>query len=125
MKTLSMFVAAALATLVPIASASRQNTSAWNTPSRRRFGVRRTNNKLSQTRVPTSFDIEQLSAAEAANELDIMMVVQNEAASSIPTEESFPRTPRQIATEGARAAVVACVSAAAIGGARHALEMIL
>ena len=42
--------------------------------------------------------------------------------STSATLEYYP--PRRIVADGARAAVVAVVSAAAIGGARHAIEMI-
>lgn len=130
MKIPSMLILALLA--APIATAGRRNTSAWNTPSRGRFGIRRTNN----INTSGSYIVEQaLSASSSSScadevvDMNMILQLQDEESSSQMIEESMmmqtPNSRRQIVTDGVRAAAVACVSAAAIGGARHALEMIL
>jgi hypothetical protein len=57
--------------------------------------------------------------------MDILLL-QDESPSSPPSAESAAEGyhARRIVADGARAAAVAFVSAAAIGGARHAIEMI-
>lgn len=128
MKTLIIALLAA-----PIATAGRRNTSAWNTPSRGRFGIRRTNTNDTSG----SYIVEQaLSASSSSSssradevvDMNMILQLQDEESSSQMIEESMmtinPNSKR-IVTDGVRAAAVACVSAAAIGGARHALEMIL
>ena len=118
MKNLSSFILAVLgmAALVATADAvaARRATSAWNTPSRRKFGMTR---RTMKTRSNPSFIVEQKTAA--ADELHA--IVQDEPSS---LAESLPRNPPRVLPSSARAAAVACVSAAAIGGARHAIEMI-
>lgn len=59
--------------------------------------------------------------------MDRLLQMQEEDSHPAMIEESIHSgyDSRRIVTEGVRAATVACVSAAAIGGARHAIEMIL
>lgn len=124
MKAPSILIVAACAVpLVPTATAGRRNTSAWNAPSRGRFGIRRTNSNNISKAGSTSFIVEQsLPSSLCADGLDDMdMALQDE---SLIEESMRNNDPRWIITEGVRAAAVACVSAAAIGGARHALEML-
>ena len=93
------------------ASVSRRETSAWNAPSGRTFGVRRAVKSQSK---PT-FIVEQKEASSD----DLLDFIQDGLNS--PSDE--PSAPR-IVPASARAAAVACMSAAAIGGARHAIELI-
>jgi hypothetical protein len=126
MKTTSMMIialVAALAALFVPTAAGRRNTSAWNTPaSRRRFGIRKTNIR------PTPYIVDQAlssSSADDLSEMDRLLQLQEEDSHSAMIEESMHSSSdsRRIVSEGVRAAAVACVSAAAIGGARHALEI--
>lgn len=128
MKAPSILIVAACAVpLIPIATASRRNTSAWNAPSRGRFGIRRTNSNNISKAGSTSFIVEPLSSspsslcADGLDDMDMALQLQDE---SLIEESMRNNDPRWIITEGVRAAAVACVSAAAIGGARHALELL-
>ena len=129
MKSPSILIVVAFATAP--ATAGRRNTSAWNNPSRGRFGIRRTNNNNISQPGSASYIVEQALAASSscadgrANvDMDLILQLQNDDSS--PIEQSMHSSDsRCIVTEGVRAAAVACVSAAAIGGARHAIEMLL
>ena len=133
MKSPSILIVVAFATAP--ATAGRRNTSAWNNPSRGRFGIRRTNNNNISQPGSASYIVEQALAASSSSssscadgranvDMDLILQLQNDDSS--PIEQSMHSSDsRCIVTEGVRAAAVACVSAAAIGGARHAIEMLL
>ena len=108
MKT-ALSVALAGALLVG-AAADAPATPAWNAPPEpRKFGIVR----RKSSRKP-SFVVEQNAFPE-----NVLDAVRGE---SSPAEEA--RT-AGVVPASARAAAVACVSAAAIGGARHALERMI
>ncbi len=80
-----------------------------------------------------SFIVEQALAATSSSscadgrasvDMDLILQLQNDDSSTIE-QSTHSSDSRCIVTKGVRAAAVACVSAAAIGGARHALEMLL
>jgi hypothetical protein len=135
MKSPSILIVVAFATapFVPTATADRRNTSAWNSPSRGRFGIRRTNNNNISQPGSASYIVEQALAASSSSscadgranvDMDLILQLQNDDSSPIK-QTMHSSDSRCIVTEGVRAAAVACVSAAAIGGARHAIEMLL
>eukprot|EP00579_Thalassiosira_antarctica_P005437 CAMPEP_0201884116 /NCGR_PEP_ID=MMETSP0902-20130614/16533_1 /ASSEMBLY_ACC=CAM_ASM_000551 /TAXON_ID=420261 /ORGANISM="Thalassiosira antarctica, Strain CCMP982" /LENGTH=123 /DNA_ID=CAMNT_0048413017 /DNA_START=217 /DNA_END=588 /DNA_ORIENTATION=- len=119
---LSSFILAVLVMAALVAStdadavAARRATSAWNTPSRRRFGMTR---RTMKTRSNPSFIVEQETTAAG----EMHAIVQDES-SSLAESLPLPRNPPRVLPSSARAAAVACVSAAAIGGARHVIELI-
>jgi len=115
MKTPAALLLAIVVAVVALAStasavAPSKTTSAYNAAnSRRKFGLKR-----SHRRTKPTFVVEPLDAVASADGVD-------EASPSVSSPvEPYPR----ILPASARAAGIACVSAAAIGGARHALEMI-
>ena len=77
------------------------------------FGVRR-NTKIQQ---PAFVNVEQSSASMTA---DDALLVQDALLESSSSTQSPPR----VIAESARAAAIACISAAAISGARCAIEVI-
>jgi hypothetical protein len=123
MKTPSCFILVIVAAVAAFARTSeaggRRNASAWNANSHRRFGVRRTNGR-------PSFAVVADQSSPSAEVMDIIVQDESPSSSSSPPAESPMDSyhPRRIVADGARAAAVAFVSAAAIGGARHAIEMI-
>ena len=128
--------------ILATAVASIFEVVAWNdksSNSNRRFGVNRIKNNMNRRQIvsPTaqSFtnSVEQQQqpsfSSSATTEILGMPVESPTNTSSVFSIESTSATleyypPRRIVADGARAAVVAVVSAAAIGGARHAIEMI-
>eukprot|EP00585_Thalassiosira_rotula_P008689 CAMPEP_0196135132 /NCGR_PEP_ID=MMETSP0910-20130528/3872_1 /TAXON_ID=49265 /ORGANISM="Thalassiosira rotula, Strain GSO102" /LENGTH=117 /DNA_ID=CAMNT_0041395227 /DNA_START=221 /DNA_END=574 /DNA_ORIENTATION=+ len=102
-----------MAVLVVSASASfnRRATPAWNLPSGREFGTKRSAESPSRP----SLIVEQ----EEINTDDVLAMMDGPSAAEAP-----PRKSARVLPSSARAAAVACVSAAAIGGARHAIELV-
>ncbi len=109
---LAILVIAALLVSSADAFSGRRSTPAWNAADRRKFGARRSN-KRSRSK-PTLM-------TEHASVDDVLEVIGEESQAP-PT--STAEQSAKIVPSTARAAAVACVSAAAIGGARHALELI-
>lgn len=106
---LFLAVLAVMALGAPTCEAARRPAaSAWNPPPRRVFGIRR---RASPPNKP-SFVVEPEAASDDAFMNDCP-----------PEMEPLP-TKARVLPSSARAAAVACVSAAAIGGARHAIEAI-
>jgi len=103
----STLILAVLAITTVLASTAEASTR------RQTFGVRR-NTKIQQ---PAFVNVEQSSASVAA---DDALLVQD---TLLESSSSTPSPPRVIA-ESARAAAIACISAAAISGARCAIEVI-
>ena len=141
MKAMSCFIlATAVASIVEVV--------AWNdnsSNSNRRFGVvnnNRIKNKNRRRRIDNqsaqSFatSVEQqlhhppsFSSSTTAEILGMPVLHDDESPTNTSFIESTSATleyypPRRIVADGARAMAVAVVSAAAIGGARHAIEMI-
>ena len=141
MKATSCFIlATAVASIVEVV--------AWNdnsSNSNRRFGVvnnNRIKNKNRRRRIDNqsaqSFatSVEQqlhhqpsFSSSTTAEILGMPVLHEDESPTNTSFVESTSATleyypPRRIVADGARAMAVAVVSAAAIGGARHAIEMI-
>jgi hypothetical protein len=141
MKATSCFIlATAVASIVEVV--------AWNdnsSNSNRRFGVvnnNRIKNKNRRRRIDSqsaqSFatSVEQqlhhqpsFSSSTTAEILGMPVLHEDESPTNTSFVESTSATleyypPRRIVADGARAMAVAVVSAAAIGGARHAIEMI-
>jgi len=128
--------------ILATAVASIVEVVAWNDKSstNRRFGVvnNRIKNKnhrqiVSPTAQSFTNSVEQQHqpsfSSSTTTEILGMPVESPTNTSSLFSIESTSATleyypPRRIVADGARAAVVAVVSAAAIGGARHAIEMI-
>jgi len=102
-----------MAVLVVSASAdfNRRSTPAWNLPSGRQFGTKRSAEPPSR---PTLI-VEQ----EEINTDDVVGIIDRPSAA-----EALPRESARVLPSSARAAAVACVSAAAIGGARYAIELV-
>ena len=128
--------------ILATAVASIFEVVAWNdksSNSNRRFGVNRIKNNMNRRQIvsPTaqsftnSVEQQQQPSFSSSTTTEILgMPVESPTnTSSVFSIESTSATleyypPRRIVADGARAAVVAVVSAAAIGGARHAIEMI-
>ncbi|KAL3779375.1 hypothetical protein ACHAW5_005982 [Stephanodiscus triporus] len=124
MKTPPCFILAIVAAVAAFArtaeAGGRRNASAWNANSHRRFGARRTNGR-------PSFAVVADQSSPSAEVMDILVQDESPSSSSSSPPAESPMDsyhPRRIVADGARAAAVAFVSAAAIGGARHAIEMI-
>jgi hypothetical protein len=128
--------------ILATAVASIFEVVAWNdksSNSNRRFGVNRIKNNMNRRQIvsPTaqsftnSVEQQQQPSFSSSTTTEILgMPVESPTntssafsiESTSATLEYYP--PRRIVADGARAAVVAVVSAAAIGGVRHAIEMI-
>ena len=131
MKTPSCFVLAIVAVSFARpseAGGGRRDASAWNanSSSHRRFGSGRRTGVGRRDRRPTFVVAASEQSSPAAEVMDILLQDETPSSSSSPSAESAAEGyhPRRIVADGARAAAVAFVSAAAIGGARHAIEMI-
>ena len=102
----STLILAVLAITIALASTAEASTR------RPTFGVRR-NTKIQQ---PAFVNVEQSSASVAADDV----LLQDALLESSSSTQSPPR----VIAESARAAAIACISAAAISGARCAIEVI-
>ena len=106
----------AIATLLVSTEAAtpRRSTSTWNAPTGRKFGFTR---KSSSRRTKPIFAVAEPQAASVE---DLVDAVQHYDETDLESERSTKLVPASV-----HAAAVACVSAAAIGGARCAIEMIV
>jgi hypothetical protein len=123
----------ALASFVPTTEAAGGGRSIVrnDAPHRRRFGTRRATVDEDRTTRRPSFVVvadaaEQSSSSPLSAEVaDAFTHDESQSRSSAAEPMMEVYHPRRIVADGARAAAVAFVSAAAIGGARHAMEMIV
>ena len=102
----STLILAVLAITTVLASTAEASTR------RPTFGVRR-NTKIQQ---PAFFNVEQSSASVAADDVLVQDILLESSSST--------QSPPRVIAESARAAAIACISAAAISGARCAIEVI-
>jgi hypothetical protein len=129
MKTPSCFILAVVAAVTVFAQTSeaggsRRKASAWNANSpRRRFGPSRTDDDR-RSRRPSFVVVAEQQSSPTSEVMDIIHPDESPSSSSPAESVVDSYRTRRIVAEGARAAAVAFVSAAAIGGARHAIEMI-
>lgn len=105
-----------LTALAVTSEASRISTSyATSTWSPSRFGKRRTASSKMFRNVPVADDVdESMESIETIDELII------ESQHNVEVHEN-----ERIAPASAKAALIAVVSATVIGGARHAMELVL
>ena len=102
----STLILAVLAITTVLASTTEASTR------RPTFGVRR-NTKIQQ---PAFVNVEQSSASVAADDVLVQDILLESSSST--------QSPPRVIAESARAAAIACISAAAISGARCAIEVI-
>ena len=129
---LSILVALASFVLASVAAGGGRSIVRNNVPRRMKFGTRRAAADEGRATRRPSFvlvvDAEQRqtssSSSPSPSEVgDAFVRDESPSAAIEPLMETY--NPRRIVADGARAAAVAFVSAAAIGGARHAVEMII
>ncbi|KAL3822502.1 hypothetical protein ACHAXA_002520 [Cyclostephanos tholiformis] len=136
MKTRTCFInlaiLAAATSFVRTSEAGGGRSIAWNDNPHRRFGMMRraTANNEGRTR-RQSFVVSEQYSPPSAEVTDAFIQDESQSQPSSPPSSAAAVEPMmeayhpgRILADGARAAAVAFVSAAAIGGARHAIEMI-
>lgn len=108
-------IIALFAALIASAVGSREGTSAWHVPPKEAFGIRKSSHRSSPQSLSTvTITMDQ---QEAPSDNLLGAIHHDDDESELGSHQN-----QRIIPATARAAVVAFVSAAAIGTTRHALE---